>query len=800
AAPGAVTEDMPAAVAVPDIADAAPGAITEDMPVAVAAPDIAEAAPGAITEDMPVAVAAPDIADAAPGAGTEASPAAVEPFEASVIVADVSVDVTPAAVPLDEVPAPAVALEAPAALEVVAGASAPVEEPAAAEPDVMVEDVSLDVSAAPNVEAAPAPVVDALPELQAAPTVEELPELTVDAEPEAPAAPATPELAASAPTPLEQPAPPMEADLVLPAQPEPTVEANASPTQAFVPTLDDLPVVEPEPEPALAAPAGFAPSLDDLPVETSGVEPLARQAEAAPTIESKPALEVPEPAGPPAYSSALGSLALEPEAAPLPIEAAAQPSPFARGWENPPEPEAPAHDRSAFGDEWSAEPEVSEDQPIVIASNWPAAPASPKPDQVFASNWDAPAPPAGPAPAPQASSAPMPDEWAEVPTGADLPAFSDGPDGKVELASPSEFVSWDQAPVVGEALAPAEGEFVIESSSAAELANDMRPAQVEASTVDGSPIELANNADFLQDRQLTQTGEAWQATGRSVAVDDAEVELEGEIIQGVVEEDGPPEPADSWGAAVSQPSPAPQSMVVPPLSSAPRPAPQPVTAAAPPPPRAPAPVSVPPLAPAPVPVAPVPAAPAFRAPPLGAAPAPVPAAPPTQPLQVRVATPVAVGGHPPGLAAAAPGAPQPTGPAIFDRSGAVLSGESAPVELMGEHRVILHTLEGQVKRGVIRDTNLCGQGVVLEAPGGGSETLPRERIKALFFMLSPGSRPPPAEGTKVRVTFRDGRQVVGFSRDHQSPQAGFFLVPADNRTNTERIFIYRHGLQSVVPE
>ena len=49
----------------------------------------------------------------------------------------------------------------------------------------------------------------------------------------------------------------------------------------------------------------------------------------------------------------------------------------------------------------------------------------------------------------------------------------------------------------------------------------------------------------------------------------------------------------------------------------------------------------------------------------------------------------------------------------------------------------------------------------------------------------------------MRVTFKDGRQVSGYSSDHAGDGTGFFVVPADNRTNTERIFIYRHGVQTL---
>ena len=53
---------------------------------------------------------------------------------------------------------------------------------------------------------------------------------------------------------------------------------------------------------------------------------------------------------------------------------------------------------------------------------------------------------------------------------------------------------------------------------------------------------------------------------------------------------------------------------------------------------------------------------------------------------------------------------------------------------------------------------------------------------------------------KLRVTFRDGRQLAGFSSDHRASGIGFFVVPADNRTNTERIFIYRASVDKVSVE
>ncbi len=122
-----------------------------------------------------------------------------------------------------------------------------------------------------------------------------------------------------------------------------------------------------------------------------------------------------------------------------------------------------------------------------------------------------------------------------------------------------------------------------------------------------------------------------------------------------------------------------------------------------------------------------------------------------------------------------------------------------PSFVAGEHRVIIHTLEGQVKRGVIRDLDLQDEAIPLEQQTGfAPERIPTNRVKAIFFMLPPGSRPPATEGKKIRVTFRDGRQVAGFSNDFASAENGFFMVPADNRT-TARIYIFKASVQAVAP-
>jgi hypothetical protein len=121
----------------------------------------------------------------------------------------------------------------------------------------------------------------------------------------------------------------------------------------------------------------------------------------------------------------------------------------------------------------------------------------------------------------------------------------------------------------------------------------------------------------------------------------------------------------------------------------------------------------------------------------------------------------------------------------------------SPTFVQGEHRVVLHTLEGQVKRGTVCDVDLLDAVIRLNQPGQPQDRIAAERLKAIFFMQAPGESPLPQSGRKVRVHFRDGRQILGFSEDVESTETGFFLIPADTRTHTARIYVFRAGVQSI---
>jgi hypothetical protein len=122
---------------------------------------------------------------------------------------------------------------------------------------------------------------------------------------------------------------------------------------------------------------------------------------------------------------------------------------------------------------------------------------------------------------------------------------------------------------------------------------------------------------------------------------------------------------------------------------------------------------------------------------------------------------------------------------------------AAPAKLPGERRVILHMVEGSVKRGSVIDIDLGAASVQLHSQTGLAESIPRDRVKAIFFMLATGAPAPAIEGSKLRITFTDGRTLVGYT-NHYDPQAtGFFIIPADARTNTDRIYVFKSAVRSV---
>jgi hypothetical protein len=121
----------------------------------------------------------------------------------------------------------------------------------------------------------------------------------------------------------------------------------------------------------------------------------------------------------------------------------------------------------------------------------------------------------------------------------------------------------------------------------------------------------------------------------------------------------------------------------------------------------------------------------------------------------------------------------------------------SPSFVSGDHRVVLHTVEGQVLRGSLANADLRDPELPLLQPNGAVARIPAEHVKAIFFMLPSGERPAAAAGTRLRIVFGDGRQVSGLSPDYSPDSSGFFVLPLDSRTHTARVWVYRANVRQI---
>jgi hypothetical protein len=81
-------------------------------------------------------------------------------------------------------------------------------------------------------------------------------------------------------------------------------------------------------------------------------------------------------------------------------------------------------------------------------------------------------------------------------------------------------------------------------------------------------------------------------------------------------------------------------------------------------------------------------------------------------------------------------------------------------------------------------------------------------LKALFFVKDFSGRPAHKSrneftdgraiiGRKVQVVFKDGETLVGTTQGYQPGRPGFFMVPADPDTNTERCYVVAAATRSI---
>lgn len=132
---------------------------------------------------------------------------------------------------------------------------------------------------------------------------------------------------------------------------------------------------------------------------------------------------------------------------------------------------------------------------------------------------------------------------------------------------------------------------------------------------------------------------------------------------------------------------------------------------------------------------------------------------------------------------------------------------------MMEHRIVVHFRDGKVLKGHTFDFIPTKDTFHVATLQDRKKivTVSTSEIKAVFFVKSfTGNKHRKNHedfsmedfrfddaSLKVRVDFVDGEVMYGMTNGYSSNRRGFFVFPADKKTNNERVFVIRESTVSV---
>jgi hypothetical protein len=129
---------------------------------------------------------------------------------------------------------------------------------------------------------------------------------------------------------------------------------------------------------------------------------------------------------------------------------------------------------------------------------------------------------------------------------------------------------------------------------------------------------------------------------------------------------------------------------------------------------------------------------------------------------------------------------------------------------MPANKIVVHDKGGNIFKGTTADFFPKKPLFHLAVKGINGEEIQKvftDSLKAIFFVRDFGGDKDyketkgldalPGSGKKIRVVFKDGEIISGYTHAISLDQTGFFLVSADPKSNNERIFIVFSSLSQL---
>ena len=124
------------------------------------------------------------------------------------------------------------------------------------------------------------------------------------------------------------------------------------------------------------------------------------------------------------------------------------------------------------------------------------------------------------------------------------------------------------------------------------------------------------------------------------------------------------------------------------------------------------------------------------------------------------------------------------------------------------NRVVARFADGRVVKGTTQDFSVSRDSFHVIPPDVGATPIRVNvpALKAVFFVKDHTGDKDYNEkkafeklvpGRKLQVTFRDGEVLVGSSTAYDAARPGFFMTPADPKSNNDRIFVVMKAVRAV---
>ena len=125
---------------------------------------------------------------------------------------------------------------------------------------------------------------------------------------------------------------------------------------------------------------------------------------------------------------------------------------------------------------------------------------------------------------------------------------------------------------------------------------------------------------------------------------------------------------------------------------------------------------------------------------------------------------------------------------------------------MMSNKIVARFKDGKLMKGTTSDFFPKKNTFHINLKNGEIVSIVKEELKALFFVRDfEGNKTHkeiytdvvPGGGRKVMVEFNDGEKIVGFSQGCSPNLEGFFLIPADTKSNNERIYVVTSATKKI---